>query len=290
MSEQTNGGNSAPSSPAAAAAATGKGPSLITIVGIIGLVVLFGVLIYAIPQLKKGMDNPVVKAAVDIYPDVTAMKDMTQSQISDQAEKHTANELKADPTGLSGRYVQVEGDISRDESMLIAEQIAINTFNDADRPTVKGAVLDDGLVFLDITGELPDLSEGTRIRGFGKVLQVKVADIFELPWVGPDLEQEFGSHEAEEVVIFLSKGYQLVAPAQGTEEVDDSQKKPTDPATPADAADPTAPASPEGAEGAEGAEAAEGGEGEQPAAPEGEAEGTETPEAPAEGAGNGGGH
>jgi hypothetical protein len=280
MSEQTNGGNSAPSSPAAAAAATAKGPSMVTIVGIIGLVVLLGVLIYAIPQLRKGMDNPVVKTAVDIYPDVQAMRDMTQSQISDQAERHTAIELKADPTGLSGRYVEVEGDVSRDESMMVSEQIAVNTFNDEDRPTIKGCVLDDGLVFLDITGELPDLSEGTRIKGFGKVMTVKVSDIFELPWVGPDLEREFGNMASEEVVFFLSKGYQLVAPSQGTEEVDDSQKQPTNPATPGDTGG--SEAAPEGA--AEGDAPAEGTEGGEPAAPseEGGAEGGEA-SPPAEG-------
>jgi len=232
MSEQTNGGNSAPSSPAAAAAPKGKGPSLITIVGLVGLAVLIGVLIYAYPKLKAGMENPVVKNAVDIYPDVKAMADMTQSQISDQAEKYTAEELLRDPGGLSGRYVQVEGDVSRDESMMVAEQIAVNTFNDEDRPTIKGCVLGDGLVFLDVTGELPDLAEGTRIRGFGKVLEVNVNDIFDLPWVGPDLEKEFGNLEGEKVVMFLSKGYQPVAAAQGTEGVDDSQKTPSDPATP----------------------------------------------------------
>jgi hypothetical protein len=238
MSEQTNGGSSASPSPATPAAPAGKGPSLITVVGLIALAVLIVVLIYAYVNLKAGMNNPVVQDVIKISPAVKEMADMTQSQISEQAEKHTAEELMKDPSGLSGRYVQVEGDVSRDESMMVSEQIAVNAFSDEDRPGIKGCVLDDGLVFLDITGELPELSEGTRIRGFGKVLEVNVKDIFALPWVGPDLKKEFGNLEGEKVVIFLSKGYQEVAPAQGTGAVDDSQKAAHNPATPADAGNP----------------------------------------------------
>lgn len=230
------------STPAAPAPAATPKSSAKTIVLLVLLVLLAGlVFFYAMPKLKSGMKNPIVQDAVAIYPQLKEMESLTQSQIEDQAEKMDAAALLADPTGLEGRYVVTEGSVNQDESSLVSQNLAMNAWT-GDSEKYKGCILDDGLVVIDLTGEMPILSEGARIKCFGKVLAVNLKDVYDLPWVGEDLKKEFGNVEgmSDQVVFFFSKGIQLLEP--GGEPAEENPCAPAENPCTANPCNPCAPA------------------------------------------------
>lgn len=207
MSDSTQGAPASPAPPKSSAK---------TIVLLVLLLILMGtVFFYLMPQLNKAKKNPIVQDAVSMYPQLKEMETLTQSQIEQQAEKVDAVELVKDPTGLKDRFVVTEGDVNRDESSMVSENLAMNAWT-GDSDKYKGCIIGDGLVVIDLSGEMEDYKEGTRIRCFGKVLPIKLQDVYDLPWVGPDLKKEFGNIEGmdEQVVFFFTKGAQLVAMPQ----------------------------------------------------------------------------
>lgn len=161
------------------------------------------------PHLLQARDNPLVQHFIANAPQLREMMDLTLSQIENQAASLDAAALLASPGGYDGRYVVASGLISADESNLVAQNTAVNCFND--NGSYRAYVLDDGLVVVDVSGEGPEqLPEGAAMKAYGKVIVARMADIFELPWVGPDLKREFGtSAMSTEVVFLVARGVQV---------------------------------------------------------------------------------
>jgi hypothetical protein len=185
------------------------GINWLTVFGLIVLILLICVVIVAIWIGRQGMRNPIVQSAMRLEPAIEQMKDMTQSQIEQQAAALPAAALGKDPYGFDDRFVVVEGTVSKEESIHVEQNMARNIFSETN---YRAYILDEAVVVIDITGEGPDVSDGALIKGFGKVFVVNVKDIWELPVVGPNLEQEFGNVEgmADKVIFLISKGVQVV--------------------------------------------------------------------------------
>jgi hypothetical protein len=166
--------------------------------------------IYLLVMLGRARDNELVKHFVANAPQMQAMMGLTMAQIGDQAEHVSAGQLIASPYGYDGRYVVATGNVSGEESMLVAQNVSMNAFNE--ESNYRAYVLDDELVVVDISGEGPQLvAEGTQMKAYGKVIVARMADIFELPWVGPDLLREFGGVRgmSERVVFLVARGVQV---------------------------------------------------------------------------------
>jgi len=200
--------------------ATGrKGINWLSLIGIIILIILIVIVLYFAWVGTVAMKNPLVQQFVEIEPAIVAMQDMTQAQIEDQAAHLDAVTLGDDPYGFGGRYVVVTGTVNKEESIHVEQNIARNVFGETN---YKGFVLDNAVVLIDITGEAPDVVDGTLIKGFGKVFVLELEDLWDLPIVGKDLEQSFAGVEymSDRVVFHISKGVEIVeapAPPEPTE-------------------------------------------------------------------------
>lgn len=159
--------------------------------------------------LREFRDNKLIQQAERLYDGVKEMEPLTLAQISQQAHHTTAAELVTSPHGLDDRYVVLDGTVSKEQSIAISANMASEVF---DAQNYTSYVLDDELVFVDISGEPSHYGDGERIQGHGKVFVLRVGDLFNLPILGEDLQREFGSSldENDEVVFFLSKGVELL--------------------------------------------------------------------------------
>ncbi|MCH7471993.1 hypothetical protein IIA79_03470 [bacterium] len=190
-------------------AAAPKGINWRTIFGLIfvALLIVLVFWLYGVWQVAK--EIPLIQNVSRLQPAIDAMLDMTQAQIENQGQFAYAVDLGKDPTGYADTLMVVEGTVGMDETMSVSENIAGNIFSDT---VYKGFVIDQAVVVIDITGEAPDLKDGTTIRGFGRLLVVRMEDIWALPIIGPDLEREFGGVDglADSVVFLISKGIQVL--------------------------------------------------------------------------------
>jgi len=180
---------------------------------------------------NKAEKNPLVKDAIAAYENL--IKDMdtqTQSQIEAQAEHLSASDLAAGAESVKGRYVVVDGQVQGEETTMVDQNMAIpNMVAENLKTDTKGYVLNDGIVLVDISGEAGEmLKGGDWVRGYGAVLVVRIADVFEFPIAGPDLKKEFGSGmDAEsKVIFFFSKGVKKISEAEA---VHDRAHAATDP-------------------------------------------------------------
>ena len=187
---------------------TRTGINWLGILGIIALVILIFVVIWAIMVWNQAKDNPLIVSLMRMEPALAEMQDLTQAQIEQQGAYLEAELLAKDPDGYVDRFVVVEGSVSAEESMNVNSAIASNLFTDSE---YKAFVLDDAVVLVDITGEAPELKDGTAIKGFGKVFVVRMRDIWELPIIGKDLKTEFGDIEgmANKAIFVISKGIEI---------------------------------------------------------------------------------
>ncbi|MCB1215970.1 hypothetical protein KDL44_01155 [bacterium] len=164
--------------------------------------------------LREFRENKLIQQAERLYEGVKAMDELTLAQISQQAHHTSAHELLESPHGLDDRFVVLDGTVSKEQSIAVSSNMASEVFNGEDYCSY---VLDDQLVFVDISGGRSNFGEGDHIQGHGKVFVLRVGDLFNLPVLGEDLQKEFGSslNEEDEVVFFLSKGVeQLDVPKQ----------------------------------------------------------------------------
>jgi hypothetical protein len=180
------------------------------------LVLAIVLCIWALGVKKKFENNPTVKTAIQTYENlIDPMKDKTQAQIEAEGEHIAASDLAAEPETVSGRYVVVDGEVQSEETSMVATNMEIpNMVKENLQGDTKGYILDDGIVLVDISGEGTGQSfkGGEYLRGYGAVLVVSIADVFELPFIGPDLKKDFGDVKdtAEKVVFVFSKGVKQI--------------------------------------------------------------------------------
>jgi hypothetical protein len=176
--------------------------------GIAALILLVIVVIWAMATVNKAKQNPMIQTAIEMMDWVEKMDEMSQSQIDQQAQHVTAVDLANDPEGYGGWWT-IDGHVSREESQHITAQIAGSIMSDEN----YGAyLLDDGVVLVDISGENVEVPDGAYIKGFGKPATLYIDDVWELPIIGPDLEQEYSNVQGMEdhVVFFISKGIEIL--------------------------------------------------------------------------------
>ena len=179
-----------------------KGINWLSIFGIVALVILVFIVIYAITIWNRAKENPIVQSAMRLEPAIAEMMDMTRSQIENEAAYVPSEQLGKDPTGFDDRYVMTDGAVSKEESIGVEQNMALNIYRDDE--SYKGYVIDDSVVVVDISGEGPDVAEGTTIMAYGRLFVLRISDIWELPIVGENLRTEFGDVEGmSETVVFL---------------------------------------------------------------------------------------
>lgn len=243
-----------------------KGINWVSIIGIVILVLLIALVIYAMVIWNQGKDNRLIKAFMNIEPKLAEMETKTQSQIENEAQPVEAADLGKNAASYADAYVVVDGTVSAEESQVVDQNIARNVFSDT---KFKAYILDDAVVMVDLTGGGGNLPEGTVVRGYGVPLLVNIDDIWKLPIVGPKLKTEFANVEgmSPQIVFFFSKGVRVVEPA--------GPKGATPPA-----AKPEEKPAGEAAPPAEGGETKPPAEGGAAAPPEGGDGGTTPPPAP----------
>jgi len=155
--------------------------------------------------LHEFRENKLIQQAERLYEGVRAMDDMTLAQISNQAHHITAADLIDSPHGLDDRFVVLDGFVCKEQSIAVSTNMASEVF---DGENYTSYVLDDQVVFVDISGGKQQFADGDHIQGHGKVFVLRVGDLFNVPVLGEDLQREFGGSldENEEVIFFLSKG------------------------------------------------------------------------------------
>ena len=155
--------------------------------------------------LHEFRENKLIQQAERLYEGVKAMDELTLAQISEQAHHTSAADLIASPHGLDDRFVVLDGFVSKEQSIAVSTNMASEVF---DGENYSSYVLDDQVVFVDISGGKKQFSDGDHIQGHGKVFVLRVGDLFNVPVLGEDLQKEFGGSldENEEVIFFLSKG------------------------------------------------------------------------------------
>lgn len=185
----------------------------LSIIGIIILIIIIIGVLALVIVVKPGMKNPIVTSAQRLYPAIKEMQTQTNSQLENQAEFRTPAELEADPTGYDDRFVATEGAVSGEESAGVSQNIALNMF---ENEPYKGYIVDDAIVVIDITGSGPTLKDGSIIRAVGKLFVVKIADIWKLPIIGPNLQKEFGNVEgmSDTVIFLICNGIKVVSTPQ----------------------------------------------------------------------------
>lgn len=224
-----------------------KGINWLSIFGIVALVILVFIVIYAIMIWNKAKDNPIIQAAERLNAGIERMSDMTMSQIENEAAYVPAEQLGKDPTGFDDRFVMTDGSVSKEESIGVEQNIALNIYRDEEN--YKGYVLDDAVVVVDISGEGPDVAEGATVMAYGMLFVLRIEDIWELPIIGPNLQTEFGDVEgmSETVVFLISTQVEEISPPSEPEETEplpgempdeDSMAEETAPTEDADAEEP----------------------------------------------------
>jgi hypothetical protein len=196
-----------------------RGINWLSILGIAVLIILIFLVIWAVMIMNIAKDNPAIKDVSALAPQIEEMQQMTLSQIEDQALVVDAEELGKDPYPYKNRFLIVDGTMSKEESIGVSENIAMNIFSD--NPTYKPYILSDAIVAIDITGESEEAAEGAHLRAYGKLLVLNIEDVWTLPIVGPNLKQEFGDVEgmSDRVVFLIAKAVEVVeAPAEMEEE------------------------------------------------------------------------
>lgn len=179
-----------------------RGINWLSILGIVVLIILIFIVIWAVMIMNITKENPIAKDVISLQPQIEAMKDMTLSQIEEQAMVIDAEELAKDPYPYKNRYLIVEGSMSQEESIGVSENIARNIFSD--NPLYKPYILSDAVVAIDITGQSESAPEGALLKAYGQLLILDIDDVWKLPVVGPNLKQEFGNVEGmSDKVIFL---------------------------------------------------------------------------------------
>jgi len=190
-----------------------KGINWLSIIGIVVLVVVIAAVIYLMMIWNQTKDNRLIQGFMNIEPKLQEMQEKyTQAQIDEMAQHVEAVKLAEDPTGYDDAYVVIDGTVSAEETDVVDLNIARNVFSDT---KLKAYVLDQAIVMVDITGTGATYPEGTVLRGYGVVLNVKLDDIWKLPIVGPNLKKEFDGVQgmSDQVTFFFSKGVKLVAEA-----------------------------------------------------------------------------
>lgn len=206
-----------------------KGINWLTVFGFLVLAILIVIVIWAVMLWNINKKNPIIADIIDLEPQLQEMMDKTLSQIENEGTFILAADLVADPTGLKDRFVITEGAVSKEESMGVSQNIAMNIFSENEN--YNGYVLDDALVVIDITGEGPQVEEGTMVKAYGKLFVLNIEDVWKLSYVGPNLKQEFAGVEgmSDEVVFLICKAVKVIAspiddsedtPAQGLEDAD----------------------------------------------------------------------
>ena len=176
---------------------------------VLAMALLIGGSVISWMLLREFQENRLIQKAERLYEGVQAMQDMTLSQIAGQAHHTTAAELIASPTGLDDRFVVLDGSVCKEQSIAISTNMASEIFRGQNYTSY---VLDDEVVFVDITGDASQMKEGDHVQGHGKVFLLRIGDLFNVPILGEDLQREFGDslNEDDEVIFFLSKGVQLL--------------------------------------------------------------------------------
>lgn len=159
--------------------------------------------------LNEFRENRLIQKAEHLYEGVRSMDDMTLAQISQQAHHTTAAKLIENPKGLDDRFVVLDGTVCKEQSIAISANMANEIFQGQNYTSY---VLDDQVVFVDISGESTQFAEGDHVQGHGRVFVLRIGDLFAVPILGDDLQREFGDSlsEDDEVIFFLSKGVQLL--------------------------------------------------------------------------------
>jgi len=179
-----------------------RGINWLSILGIVVLIILIFLVIWAVMIMNITKDNPIAKDVISLQPQIEAMEQMTLSQIEDQAVQIDAEELAKDPYPYKNRFLIVTGSMSQEESIGVSENIALNIFSD--NPLYKPYIMSDAVVTIDITGESESAPEGAALKAYGQLLILNINDVWKLPVVGANLKQEFGNVEGmAETVIFL---------------------------------------------------------------------------------------
>jgi hypothetical protein len=190
-----------------------KGINWLSIIGIVVLVVVIAAVIYLMMIWNQTKDNRLIQGFMNIEPKLQEMQEKyTQAQIDEMAQHVEAVKLAEDPTGYDDAYVVIDGTVSAEETDVVDLNIARNVFSDT---KLKAYVLDQAIVMVDITGTGATYPEGTVLRGYGVVLNVKLDDIWKLPIVGPNLKKEFDGVQgmSDQVTFFFSKGVKVIQPA-----------------------------------------------------------------------------
>lgn len=195
-----------------------KGINWLSIFGIVALIILVFIVIYAIMIWNQAKESRIVQTALRLEPAIAEMMELTRAQIEEQAAYVPAEQLGADPWGLDDRYVMTDGAVSKEESIGVEQNMALNIYRENEN--YKGYVLDDAVVVVDITGEGPEVAEGTTVMAYGRLFVLRIEDIWELPVVGENLRQEFGDVEgtAEIVVFLIAKTVEVTALPSADEE------------------------------------------------------------------------
>lgn len=195
-----------------------RGINWLSILGIAVLVILIFLVIWAVMIMNITKENPLAKDVIALEPQIEEMMNLTLSQIEQRAEVLDAEEVAKNAEGYKDRFLIVEGTMSREESIGVAENIALNIFSD--NPLYKPYILSDAVVAIDITGESDEAPEGAFLRAYGKLLVLNIQDVWALPIVGPNLKQEFGDVEgmAPKVVFLISRGVEIAALPPDVEE------------------------------------------------------------------------
>jgi hypothetical protein len=173
------------------------------------LALLLGGSIISWMLLNEFRENRLIQKAERLYEGVQGMEELTLAQISQQAHHTTAARLIESPNGLDDRFVVLDGNVCKEESIAISANMANEIFRGQNYTTY---VLDDQVVFVDISGESTQFAEGDHVQGHGKVFVLRIGDLFGVPILGEDLQREFGDslNEDDQVIFFLSKGVQLL--------------------------------------------------------------------------------
>jgi hypothetical protein len=234
-----------------------KSSGLVTFLWIL-VILSIGVAIYGYNVKNKVENLPTIKQLLTKVPQLKDLDTMTQSQIEQQGEPINAVDLAADPETVQGRYVVVDGTVQAAESSMADENLAAadfssDAFSGDKAGSYKGYVLEDGVVLVDIstdTNKKP-IPGGTPVRGFGMVVIVNISDIWDLPFVGKDLKNQFGNikNSAKQVVFVFSQGVKEIkmeemTPPKGAPMSGKTPNSPT--AGPGGAPGTTPPATPPG--------------------------------------------